>query len=574
MKPDGVCAADSVYCCIPRYSDRILTLNKDKMNQIVLLEIKKTSDQAKEMFTGRRNLASWTSLIKRAVHAYCQTEGDKDCSMDPTEATPADQPNWVTTISGATKVQMITHHGALSPAMPDVEWSSMTKGWPLQCQCKCPGGGVWPTSYVPNIDTHETCDYYFLQETYKFSQVTGSNFADAYEVGHEGCQCFGGKMQSEFLEWEKVVTPAGTMKTIHCGEEHSNFSEILDIMQQMSGANDIEDIFNPTVELGFEPTETDNKEVVGKFCYAFDYNPLSACRNGDVLVTGPECKRWTTHTDGCWNFSINGKWKGEPVSDATRYDDLTITMIPEYCKLIFVKPTITTKNRVCQLQADFFKRITSKIWAEKVSTQIDQIGFNHRKDLLYVWDIVHDRPVVANGVKVLENYTYCYTEDDNGLIRDADGELVLATKGEKCPTLSTDVMSRYQTQYANLAEMGPELAQIYNNAYSGVQTYISHCIRKTLTFTRLDFYCMADTGEKVDFSQMDGANTDKVSELIRAKLGDIFGDQGFEEISVGGKQRRFRVTGTTLGENGDVEGITGDGEETNSVGGADFVPVA
>jgi hypothetical protein len=58
---------------------------------------------------------------------------------------------------------------------------------------------------------------------------------------------------------------------------------------------------------------------------------------------------------------------------------------------------------------------------------------------------------------------------------------------------------------------------------------------------------MADTGEKVDFSQMDGANTDKVSELIRAKLGDIFGDQGFEEISVGGKQRRFRVTGTTLG---------------------------
>jgi hypothetical protein len=81
MKPDGTCAADSLYCCIPRYEDRILSLNKDKMNQIVMLEIKKTKDMAKKMWKGR-GISSWTSLIKRAVHAFCQTQGNKDCSLE------------------------------------------------------------------------------------------------------------------------------------------------------------------------------------------------------------------------------------------------------------------------------------------------------------------------------------------------------------------------------------------------------------------------------------------------------------------------------------------------------------
>jgi hypothetical protein len=444
MGPDGTCAADSLYCCIPRYADRILSLNKDKMNQIVLLEIKKTKDQAKKLWKGR-GLSSWTSLIKRAVHAYCQTQGDKDCSLDEQTVSPNDE-GWLNSVSGATKVQMISHHGSLNQNTQDITWTEFTKGWPLQCQCKCPGGGVWPTSYIPNNDEMIICDRYYLEKSFKISKQTGVNNVNAYYLGGEGCQCLGGKMRDNFLEWEKVVTQAGTMKTIHCGEEHSNISEVIDIMQQTSGANGVEEIFNPEVTLGFEPTETDNKEVVGKFCYGFDYNPLAACRNEDRMVTGPECERWTTHTDGCWNFSVTGKYKGEPVSDATRYDDLTITMIPEYCKLIFKKPSISLKGRVCELQADFFKRITSKIWAEKVSTQIDQVGFNHRKDVLFVWDVEKDRPVVFNGEKVEETDQWCYTETANALVRGTDGELVLTAKaGGGCPTLSTAVVSHYVT---------------------------------------------------------------------------------------------------------------------------------
>jgi hypothetical protein len=290
------------------------------------------------------------------------------------------------------------------------------------------------------------CDRYYLEKSLKISKENGINKVNAYYLGSEGCQCMGGKMRDNFLEWEKVVTPAGTMKTIHCGEEHSNISEVIDIMQQTSGANGVDEIFNPEVTLGFEATETDKKEVVGKFCYGFDFNPLAACRAGDGLVTGPECARWTTHTDGCWNFSVTGKWKGEPVSDATRYDDLTITLIPEYCKLIFIKPTISIKGRVCELQADFFKRVTSKIWAEKVSTQIDQVGFNHRKDILFVWDVEKDRPVVFKGEKVEETDQWCYTAVANILVRGANGELVLTAKAEGgCPTLSTEVVSHYVT---------------------------------------------------------------------------------------------------------------------------------
>jgi hypothetical protein len=97
--------------------------------------------------------------------------------------------------------------------------------------------------------------------------------------------------------------------------------------------------------------------------------------------------------------------------------------------------------------------------------------------------------------------------------------------------------------------MGPELAQIYNNAYSGVQTYISHCIRKVLTFTRLDFYCMAETGVKVDFSKMDGESTTQISAMISAKLSAMFGTEGFEQVSIGDKVQRFRVTGRTLDVN-------------------------
>jgi hypothetical protein len=70
-----------------------------------------------------------------------------------------------------------------------------------------------------------------------------------------------------------------------------------------------------------------------------------------------------------------------------------------------------------------------------------------------------------------------------------------------------------------------------------------------LKFTKLDFYCLAETGVKVDFSKMDAESTTKVSAMISAKLSAMFGTEGFEEVPIGDNVQRFRVTGRTLDVN-------------------------
>jgi len=171
--------------------------------------------------------------------------------------------------------------------------------------------------------------------------------------------------------------------------------------------------------------------------------------------------------------------------------------------------------RKCTLQSEFFKVITSKIWAEKVNTEIDQVMWNHKKQVLYVWDQEKNRRVNSDngeGVEWVED-TYCYSvkpeivDFASPLVRKDNGELELIKGAAPCKQYG-HVQSHYETSFQNLGELGSDLAEIYANAYSGVETYISHCIRKTMSFNRLDFYCMTDEGEKADFTKMNPKYTD------------------------------------------------------------------
>jgi len=239
------------------------------------------------------------------------------------------------------------------------------------------------------------------------------------------------------------------------------------------------------------------------------------------------------------------------------------------------------------LQKDFFQAITSKIWVEKVSTEIDQIMWNHKRQVLYVWDVERDRPVKRNNlegvpepVEKLNNKSYCYdtTEPDANKFphytynRDAEGEMSLEISDDNTKTCSfarNEVTAHYDTSFQNLAELGSELAQIYENAYSGVETYISHCIRKTMTFNRLDFYCMGDNG-KVDFSHMNAENSAKINGLIVEQLKKVPGSS-LTPIVMGNNQYRYQSADNFMDAEGNVEGS---GEKvTKSVTQADFVAV-
>jgi hypothetical protein len=258
----------------------------------------------------------------------------------------------------------------------------------------------------------------------------------------------------------------------------------------------------------------------------FDYNPVGACRvtttDPPSISTSSNCSAWTRTIHSEWTFEVFGQYKDLNIGTASNADELRIQMTPAFCKLTYKPLEVNRVMLKCDLQTKLMHRITQKIWQEKLLQDVDEIIGG--ATVTPTW---HKNPDTGEAVWKLDDAGTAFDLDTAGLkipiyygvgdywqqdatdnttyARDALNQPVVVkftendttTANQKYPAETIDANKAY---IRNLYQLNLDVANYFNSFKSnnGDTHHIPHCLKKHLTHTSLDFYCLTADGETID----------------------------------------------------------------------------
>jgi len=277
-----------------------------------------------------------------------------------------------------------------------------------------------------------------------------------------------------------------------------------------------------TTENTYIPTGTQQR-VAGRFEMKFDYNPVGACRvtttNPPSISTSSNCSAWTRTIHSEWTFEVFGEYKDWNIGSISNADQLRIQMTPAFCKLTYKPLEVNRVMLKCDLQTKLMHRITQKIWQEKILSGIDEIIGG--ATVTPTW---HKNPDTGEAVWKLDDAGTAFALDTDGqkipiwygegdywqvdatdnttYARDALSQPVVVkfTENDTNPKYTAETMNATNAYIRNLYQLNLDVANYYNSfkTNGGDTHHIPHCLKKHLTHTSLDFYCLTADGETID----------------------------------------------------------------------------
>jgi hypothetical protein len=169
------------------------------------------------------------------------------------------------------------------------------------------------------------------------------------------------------------------------------------------------------------------------------------------------------------------------------------------------------------------------------------------------------------------NPDYQVSEQNDKYARDEQNKPIISKFGELHETIEStknncwDVYvikdTNNKNYFGNLDNLNKDVSNfMFNHLHNKKNHYIPHCLKKHLTFNKMEFYCLTDTGETVDYEQLDSANVDKI-------VGDMakqFSDMGpYETVQTTDGRWVIQNSHHHMGEDGHVYTTDSDNQFTN-----------
>jgi hypothetical protein len=572
---------DAQRCCYLTYWDRY-TMNRHRRHSIYTNLFQERAHYRYNKVFSKKRTQTLADQVRMLVFEQCQTEGQ--CSYPPNynfNAHPNSQGN--TDAMHAVAVNYETDElFEYQPNAVEPEQGSTVNITKNVAECVCPSGGRY--------------------------QVAGEMSAD-WETCHTRAETCVGGVSTCKSEWIGNSTDIlETPKMVQCGKPvNPHMPVLIDIMREFNDMDD-EHYYDFDVSTTFQQVEKywgelekKRPTVLGKRCMSFKYNPVGACRqeneNGVSISSDVHCTPWTKNINSCWSFEVFHKYaETQVVADAANFHDLRIRFIPEFCDLTYKPIQISRVMLKCELQKKLMKSITTQIWHEKLRYDLKEVINNNVVPYFYVEDpnfnghAWKDSATVVDGVEVLWSQNRGFklasfpqnpTEADyaglcdpknppSNLYTDEDGHLSYESEEDsRCNCQDPDA-AQYCTMWKpgkvagptgidyslNLDEINKSVSRIYSEYQKSDQRkYIPHCLKKHLTFNKMDFYCLTDTDEIMNPGQFDANGIKQIFNDVR---------QEFETNDLGAYQAHATDSGFVI-QNVNTYKNAGDGHIYNSV---------
>lgn len=323
---------------------------------------------------------------------------------------------------------------------------------------------------------------------------------------------------------------------VQCGAQFSQKADLFTaVMLEVEDTND-NHYYNRILNLRFQRgphdfsvdteyiTDVEQQRVTGRYEMKFDYNPIGACRventaSPATISTSSNCSAWTRTIHSEWTFEVYGEYKDLNISDALNADQLRIQMTPAFCKLMYRPLEISRVMLKCDMQTKLMHRITQKIWQEKIQAEMDEIiggaavtpTWHKNPDTntaVYKLNVAGDAfELDTADEKIPEfygdgDYWQIDANDNTTYARDAQNQPVIVkfTENDTNPKYPAVTMLASQAYIRNLYQLNLDIANYYNSFKTnhGDTHHVPHCLKKHLTHTSLDFYCLTAEGERID----------------------------------------------------------------------------
>lgn len=223
-------------------------------------------------------------------------------------------------------------------------------------------------------------------------------------------------------------------------------------------------------------------------------------------------------------------------------------MIPKFCDLRYKPVKIGPNMLKCELQKKLMTTITTQIWQEKLKYDLEEI---YKQNLIHAgW--IQD-PTAAEGTalmagadKIAYQAGHCIpagadydpvAQSGEQYHRDTNGDIVLGIRGQESPVDPTEILTadncwevkvikdlEAKNYFGNLDNLNTSVSNFLTRYMANEKGhhYIPHCLKKHLTHNQMDFYCLTDTDEVVDYQQMDAV----AIEQIKSDMAKQFADKG------------------------------------------------
>lgn len=547
----------NTFCCVLHYSHRF-RLNHQKRHEVFHNLIKnKRLYRHSRIFTQDR-LKTISEVILQQVKQHC-SDDTINCAWPSTwnfgsnweeDKYNSGTGTWNNSLSNAASIDKVLVNSDTVTAGHEIIAGGM---------CQCHGSGSSFPVGAKYLSNNQNC---------------GS------EVKH---YCIGG----DFICRDNVSNFNNpSTNEVRCGEPGSAVEEIqVGIMKEFTDYNP-NHYYNWDIRARFQqvPRKMDGEtinQVVGSFALDFKYNPLSTCNNNNEISGDLHCTPWTRTIESRWNFIVYNRYPKEGIHGAVSWMDLRLKLIPLHCDLKYRPVKIGPHMLKCEMQKKLMTNITTQIWHEKLKYDLEEI---FKGNLVHKgWVADPEQPITQDQDGNLSDWVrlqrdggdieyvagMCFVAEPSWdptvgssekYVRDANGVPVISEYGtvyegqemtkNNCWDVHVIKDTNNKNYFGNLDNLNKDVSNFMFDHLNNKQNhYIPHCLKKHLTFNKMDFYCLTDTGETVDYEQFDADNIQKI-------VGDMakhFADMGpYETVQTSNGKWVIQNSNTLMGNDGHV----------------------